>query len=66
MANKAPANPNAPLPGLGNFAPAYVVPIWYAPLAKAQYVKTRAADRGARYAARANYASALPQQQYLV
>jgi hypothetical protein len=26
-----PANPNAPLPGYGNLAAAYVVPTWYAP-----------------------------------
>ena len=29
-----PANPNAPLLGYGNLAPAYVVPTWYAPLAR--------------------------------
>jgi hypothetical protein len=63
--NQPPANPNAPLPGYGNLAPAYVVPTWYAPLAQAQYAETRAADRAARYAARANRANAPPQQHHL-
>jgi len=67
MANQAPANPNAPLPGFGNSPPAYVVPTWYVPLAQAQYAKRRAAaDRAARYAARANYTNAPPLQQCLV
>ena len=55
--NQPPANPNAPLPGYGNLAPAYVPPTWHATLAREQYAKTRAADaaeRAARYAARAN------------
>ena len=63
MTNQPPANPNAHLPGYGNLSPAYVVPVWNAPLAKAQYAVTRAADRAARYAARANRANAPPQQQ---
>jgi hypothetical protein len=63
--NQPPANPNAPLPGYGNFTPAYVAPARYAPLAQAQYAETRAADRAARYAARANRASAPPQQHHL-
>jgi hypothetical protein len=32
-----PTNPNAPLPGDGNLAPAYVPPTWYVLLAHAQY-----------------------------
>jgi capsular polysaccharide biosynthesis protein len=63
--NQPPANPNAPLPGYGNLAPTYVVPTWYAPLAQAQYAETRATDRAARYAARANRADAPPQQHHL-
>jgi hypothetical protein len=63
--NQPPANPNAPLPGYGNLSPAYVVPTWYAPLAQAQYAKTRAAGRAARYAARANRVSAPTQQHHL-
>ena len=63
--HQPPANLNATLPGYGNLAPAYVVPTWYAPLAQAEYAETRAADRAARYAARANRANAPPQQQYL-
>jgi hypothetical protein len=43
--NQPPANPNAPLPGYGHLAPAYVVPTWYAPLAQAQYANTRAGSR---------------------
>jgi hypothetical protein len=31
MPNQAPANPNAPLPGYGNLAPACGVPTWHAP-----------------------------------
>jgi len=53
---------HAPLPGYGNLAPAYAGPTWHAPLAQAQYAETRAADRAARYAARANRANAPPQQ----
>jgi hypothetical protein len=34
-------------------------------LEKAQYAETRAADRAARYAARANPANAPPQQHHL-
>jgi hypothetical protein len=34
-------------------------------LAQAQYAETRAADRAARYAARANRSSAPPQQHHL-
>jgi hypothetical protein len=63
--NRPPANPNAPLPGCGNLATAYVVPTWYAPLAHAQYAEKRAADRAARYAARTNRANAPPQQHHL-
>jgi hypothetical protein len=48
--NQPPANPNAPLPGYGNHAPAYAASTWYAPLAQAQYAETPAADRAARYA----------------
>jgi hypothetical protein len=59
------AIPNAPLSGYENLSPAYVVPAWYAPLAQAQYTETHAADRVARYAARANRANAPPQQHYL-
>jgi hypothetical protein len=43
-----------------------VVPIWYAPLAQAQYAETRAADRAARYADRVNRTDAPPQQHHLV
>jgi hypothetical protein len=35
--DKNPTNPNAPLPGDGNLAPAYVPPTWYVLLAHAQY-----------------------------
>jgi hypothetical protein len=63
--NQPPANPNAPLSGYGNLAPAYAVPTWYAPLAQAQYAETRASDRAARYAARANLAITPPQQNHL-
>jgi hypothetical protein len=56
-----PANSNAPLPGYGNHAPAYVVTTWCASLAQAQYSEARAADR----AARANRANTPPQQHYL-
>jgi hypothetical protein len=35
------------------------------PLAQAQYAETRAADRAALYAARANRANAPPQQYHL-
>ena len=63
--NQPSANLNAPLPGYGNLTPAYVVPTWYAPVAQAQYAETRAADRAARYAARANRANAPPQQHDL-
>jgi hypothetical protein len=59
-----PANLNAPLPGYGNLAPAYVVPAWHAPLAQAQYAETRTAARAARYAARANRANAPLQQHH--
>jgi hypothetical protein len=52
--NQPFANPNAPLSGYGNLAPAYVAPASYAPLTQAQYAETRAADRAAQYAARAN------------
>ena len=56
--NQPPANPNDPLPGHGNPAPAHVPPPDLAPtLAREQYAGTRAADaaeRAARYAARAN------------
>jgi hypothetical protein len=38
--------------------------LWYAPLAQAQYVETRAADCAARYAARANRTNAPPQQHH--
>ena len=41
------------------------MPTLYAPLAQAQYAETRAADRAARYAARANRAIAPPQQDHL-
>jgi hypothetical protein len=44
---------------------AYVFSIWYALLAKAQCAETRAADRAARYAARANRANAPPRQHHL-
>ena len=54
-----------PLPGYGNLAPAYVVSTRHAPLAQAQYAETRTADRAARYAARANRASAPLQQHHL-
>ena len=60
-----PANPNAPLPGYGNPVPAYVPPTWHAPLARAQYAETRAAERAARYAARVNRANAPPLQHHL-
>ena len=60
-----PANLNAPLSGYGNLAPAYVPPTWHAPLAHAQYAETRAAERAARYATRANRANAPPQQHHL-
>jgi hypothetical protein len=62
---KSPVNPNGPLPGYGNPSSAYEVPTWNAPLAQAQYAKTRAADRTARYVVRANRANAPPQQQHL-
>ena len=55
--NQPSANPNTPLPGYGNLAPAHVPPTWHAALAHAQYAETRtddAAERAARYAARAN------------
>ena len=65
MPNQPPANPNAPLPGYGSFAHACEVPTWYAPITQAQYAETRAADRAARYAARANRANASPQQHHL-
>ena len=64
--NQRPADPNARLSGYGDLAPAYAVPIWYAPLAQARYVETRAADRAARLAARGNRAKAPPQQHDLV
>jgi hypothetical protein len=63
--NQPSASPNAPLPGYGNLAPAYVAPAWYAPLAQAQYTETRAAGRAAWYASRANRANAPPQQNNL-
>jgi len=63
--NQPPASPSAPLPGYGDHFPAYLVPNRYAPLAQAQYAETRAADRGARYTARANRANAPPQQHHL-
>jgi hypothetical protein len=53
------------LPGYENLAPAYVVPAWCALLAQAQYAETRAADRAAQYAARANRANAPPQHHDL-
>ena len=59
------ANHNAPLHGHGNLAPAYVPPTWHAPLARAQYAETLAAERAARYAARANRANAPPPQHHL-
>jgi hypothetical protein len=62
--NQPPADPNAPLPGYGNLAPDYAAPTWHAPLAQAQYTKTRAADRADRYAA-ASRANAPPQQRHL-
>jgi hypothetical protein len=46
-------------------SPAYVVPTWYAPFIQAHYAETRAADRAARYAARANRANAPPQQHHI-
>jgi hypothetical protein len=63
--NQPPANPSAPRPGYGNLAPAYAVPAWYALLAQAQGAETRAADRDARYATRANLTNASPQQHHL-
>jgi hypothetical protein len=55
-----------PFLGNGNFAPAYVVLAWNAPLAQAQYAEMRAANRAARCAARAIRASGPPQQHHLV
>jgi hypothetical protein len=40
-------------------------PDFYAPLAQARYAETRASNRAARYAARANRANAPPQQHNL-
>jgi hypothetical protein len=57
MPNQSPANPNAPLPGYGNLAPACAVQTWHTPLAQVQYAETRAA----RYDTRANRANAPPQ-----
>jgi hypothetical protein len=65
VSHQPPANPNAPLPGYGNLAPAYVVQTRYAPLAQAPHAETRATGRAARYHARANNASAPPQQHNL-
>jgi hypothetical protein len=62
--NQPPASPSAPLPGYGDHSPAYLAPTWYASLAQAHYAETRAADRGARYTARANRANAPPQQHH--
>jgi|AntAceMinimDraft_5_1070358.scaffolds.fasta_scaffold174069_1 hypothetical protein len=64
-AQPASCQPQRPPRRLRELYPAYVVPTWCAPLAQAQYAKTRAADRAARYAARANRANAPPQQNKL-
>jgi hypothetical protein len=56
-----PAPNQPPQPGYGNLAPpAHVPPTWHATLAREQYAETLAAERAARYTARANRASAPP------
>jgi hypothetical protein len=64
--NQPLASPSATLPGYGNLALSYAVPTWYAPLAQAQYAETRRRPRRPLlYVARANRASAPPQQHNL-
>ena len=48
-----------------NLFPACVVPTWHAPHAQEQYAETRSAGSAARYADRANRASAPTQQNNL-
>jgi hypothetical protein len=64
-AQPASCQPQRPSARLREPYPCLRAPDWHAPLARAQYAETRAAERAARYAGRANRANAPPLQHHL-
>ena len=64
-AQPASCQPQRPSARLREPYPCLRAPDWHAPLARAQYAETRAAERAARYVARAKCANTPPQQNHL-